>query len=194
MGGVAKVLSFVRQLRRGANVTDVKVNPGGGANLVAEHFSTPGDDSHPLPNDYAVLVPVQQTGRVAAVGYIDPANEQAAAAGERRLYSRDSDGNIVATIWIKNDGEVLVENDAASLTMAADGSVTADNGSGAMELQAGGDVIINGVTIAVDGSIDTPTGIITPSAVVNGVEVDQHTHAQPNDSAGNTESPTGPML
>jgi hypothetical protein len=177
VGGVAKLLSFVRRVRRAANVSDAKVNTGGGPNITAEHFSTPGDDSHPLPGDFVLLVQVQQTGRSAAAGYLDPLNEQTAGPGERRIYSRDSAGATVSTIWLKNTGDVLI-----------------DNGAGSIELQASGDVVINNVIITPAGDICTPTKITTPSIIVNGVEVDQHGHPQGADSGGNTEQNVGPMV
>ena len=51
MGRIALVLSFIRSLANGANVSDVKVDSGGGANTTAQHFAPAGDDSHPLPDD-----------------------------------------------------------------------------------------------------------------------------------------------
>lgn len=79
------------------------------------------------------------------------------------------------------------------MTLAANGSILGQNAAGSFELQAGGAFVINGVTITPAGQISTPAGIVATSAQINGVEVDQHTHTQANDSAGNTEQPTGPM-
>lgn len=193
MGSVGKLLSFVRRVRNGANVSDTTADPGGGPNITAEHFAAPGDDSHPLPGDYVLLLPVRQTGRAAAAGYLDPKNEPLAAAGERRLYARDGSANVIATVWIKNTGDVVIEGPAATFEVLASGAVKADNGAGSFELQPGGDVVINNVTITPAGDITTPTKITTPSAVVNNVEVADHNHTQGNDSAGNTEFPVGPM-
>lgn len=210
MGGIGKLLSFVRQTRNGASVSDAATDPGGGPNVTAEHFAAPGDDSHPLPDDFVLLVPLRQSGRTAAAGYLDPKNSQAAAPGERRLYARDSDGNVVATVWVKNTGEATLFNDNGSVTLrpdggtitespgatfdvAADGTVSGDNGAGFFTLEAGGNVNINNVVITPAGAITTPVGITTPSAVVNGTEVDAHDHPQGPDSAGNSEQDTGPM-
>jgi hypothetical protein len=54
MGLIAKLLSFVRVERNGAKINDVKVDPGGGPNITAEHFAPIGDDAHPLPGDFVV--------------------------------------------------------------------------------------------------------------------------------------------
>jgi hypothetical protein len=210
VGLIGRILSFVRASRNGAQVSDLKMDPGGGPNLTAEHFAPPGDDSFPLNTDYVYAGPTPQRGRFAAVGYIDPKNAPKARPGEKRTYSRDAAGAVVADHWLKSDGTVVAENAAGSTTLAPDGSFEAENGNGSVtlaadgsilgqnaagsfELQAGGDFVVNGVVITPAGLITTPTGIVAPSALVGGVEVSAHNHAQPNDSGGNTESPTGPM-
>ena len=110
MGMINYLLSFVRTKRGESAVSDVKGNPQGGANRTAQNFTPPGDDSHPLPGDYFLSVDVDQTGRVAACGYVDPKDTQEAQAGEKRFYSRDSSGEVVATVWLKNDGTITSFN------------------------------------------------------------------------------------
>lgn len=210
MGLIGRVLSFVRAQRNGARVSDLKLDPGGGDIRTAEHFAPPGDDSYPLDTDYVYVGRTPQNGRVSAIGYVDPQNTPKAAKGEKRIYSRDGSGAVAAEVWLKSDGTVVLDNgngsvtlapdgstEAAnplgSVTLAADGSILGQNAAGSFELQAGGAFVVNGVTISPAGLITTPTGIITPSALVNGTEVDGHNHVQGNDSAGNTEQPTGPM-
>ena len=210
MGLIGRILSFVRASRNGAQVSDLKMDPGGGPNITAEHFAPPGDDAFPLGTDYVYAGPTPQRGRLAAVGYIDPKNAPKALAGEKRIYSRDSAGAVAADHWLKADGTVATENAEGSTTLAPDGSFQAENGNGSVtlgadgsilgqnaagsfELQAGGDFVVNGVTITPAGLITTQTGIVTPSALVNGVEADNHTHPQGNDSDGDTQQDTGPM-
>jgi len=193
MGLIGRVLSFVRTSRNAAQVSDVKMDPGGGVNVTAEHFAPPGDDAFPLNTDYVYAAATPQRGRVAAVGYIDPKNTPKAAAGEKRIYSRDANGAAVADHWLKADGSVTTENENGSMTLGADGSILGQNASGSFELQAGGDFVVNGVVITPAGLITTPTGVVSPSALINDIEVDGHSHAQANDSAGNSEQPTGPM-
>lgn len=193
MGLIGRVLSFARRVRNNAQVSDTKMDPGGGAIRTAEHFSSPGDDGHPLANDYVFAAETPQSGRVAAVGYIDPRNEPKSGPGEKRIYSRTEDGAMAAEHWLKADGAVVTENENGSVTLGADGSILGQNAAGSFELQAGGDFVVNGVVITPAGQITTPTGIVSPSATIGGVEVAGHNHAQANDSAGNTEQPTGPM-
>jgi hypothetical protein len=192
VGRIATILSFVRALANGAKVSDVKTDSGGGANITAQHFSAPGDDSHPLTTDYAVTVDVPRTGSEAAVGYVDPLNTPKALEGDKRIYARDKGtGAVVVELWLQNDGTAILSNDNGSVTLrpdggtvtttplstfdaAADGSIAGTNGSGAFELQAGGAFVVNGATIGTDGNLTTASGI----------SVDDHEHV------GNLGSPT----
>jgi len=144
---ISKLLSFTRK-DAGSVAT---VDPGGGLNLSADHFSAPGDDSRPLPDDYVALVETQRTGGVAAVGYMDPKSEQKAEAGEKRIYARDASGAAVVELWLK-----------------ADSSAVLSNALGLIELKADGSVSINGVTIDAAGNVEVPASIKVASKEVNG--------------------------
>lgn len=123
MGLIARLLSFTRAQRNAAYVSDAKVDPGGGANLSAPHFSAPGDDSQPLPGDYVFAVPAKRSGSAAAVGYLDPVNEPKAGPGDKRVYARNADGAIVGELWLKSSGDIELTNGAATLTLKASGAV-----------------------------------------------------------------------
>lgn len=159
MGRIAKLLSFVRGEKNGAKVSDVKADPGGGANVTAQHFASPGDDSHPLPGDYVAMAGARGTGRENAVGYIDPTNEPKAGPGEKRIYARDENGAVVVEVWLKNDGTATLVNAEGSVTLAPSGSIKGVNGGGQFELQAGGDFVANGATMTTDGDVVTSDGI-----------------------------------
>ena len=182
--GLNVIKSFIRTVRNGANVTDVKCDPGGGAISTKEHSSAPGDDSFPLLTDIAISVPVPGSGKEAVVGYLDPLNEAGAESGEKRIYSRQADGTIVADVFLKNDGTIVAENDNAVLEISPDGSAILTNGPGVFSMQVDGTFDINGLTI-------TPAGEIVTAL---GVDLDTHTHAQANDSASDTQANTGPPL
>ena len=146
---ICKVLSFLHTTQGGDKVSVVTFDPGGGANRSPFSYSPAGYDSQPLPGDFAVAAPIEGTGVNAVVGYLDPANEQKSRAGEPRIYARDSSGDEVAEIWVKNTGAVVIENSR-----------------GSVELKVNGDVDVNGATI------DT-TGDVT---AVGGVSLRLHTH------------------
>ncbi len=164
MGLIARVLSFVRTQRDGARVSDVKADSGGGPNVLAEHYQPSGRDAHPLPGDYAYLADSSGRGRQAAVGYIDPLNEQTAGAGEVREYGRDPEtGAIVVQGWLKADGSYTLYNSLGRLTLRADGEFN-----------------INGVRITRDGDVITSEG----------VSLRRHPHDQGADSDGDTQQAT----
>ena len=162
MGRLATVLAIVRTIRNGGNVTDIRANIGGNFNVTELHTSSPGDDSQPLPGDYAALLEVVGSGQGLVVGYMDPLNVGTAEPGGKRIYSRDSAGAVKAFVHLKADGSVLMIN-----------------ASGLISLSAGGDATINGVTIDTSGNITVPGGasISSPSVVANGLELAGHTHA-----------------
>tara|TARA_R100000541_G_scaffold18689_2_gene28562 strand:+ start:13359 stop:13916 length:558 start_codon:yes stop_codon:yes gene_type:complete len=180
VGLIAKILEFARTATNGVPASDVKADPGGQALKTSQHFQPPGVDAHPLPDDFVLLVSVQGSGKHSAAGYLDPKNQQTAQAGEHRAYSRGEDGEQVAQVWVKNDGTVLGGNDSGSHTLFPNGAQTMQNANGYIKLLEDGTVDINGYIIGLDGNGTT----------ANGVSQDGHTHAQPNDSAGNIEEET----
>lgn len=165
---IATLLDFVRATVDGAKTSESKVDPGGGATRMAQHFADPGDDSHPLADD--LVVTVSSGGREHAVAYADLVNEPMSGPGEKRIYSRDSDGALVASIWLKADGTVVITN--------ADG--------GSFEMASGGDVTINGVVIDTSGNVTAP-GEVTAKDGPSAVNLSTHLHP---DAMGGTGSPT----
>lgn len=216
MGRIAKIIDILLGERNGAKVSDVKANPGGEATVQADQFNTAGDDSHPLPGDYAVFIELPRGG-YASVGNIDPKNAQTAQRGERRIYSRNAEGIQVAEVWLKNDGTITINNDeahvlvkpdgtiesmngAAASTIKPSGEVDTTNGAGYYTLQSGGIVEINNVTIDPAGNISTPQTInadvsvgaplvvAATSLTASGTQIVGHTHP-----AGTPPGNTGGM-
>lgn len=114
MGIVGKVLSFVRETVEGVPIAHVKIDPGGGNNLTAEHTQPAGQDSQPLPGDYMIPVRDVRSGELIGVAYFDPNNPGIAAKGEWRAYARNASGGIVAVIYLKNNGDTLLGSDTAT--------------------------------------------------------------------------------
>lgn len=170
MGRIAKILSYFKTQRNGASVSDIKADPGGGANITYEHFEPAGDDSQPLAGDFIVTVENAGAGRASAVGFLDPKNAKLSGPGEKRLYARNSSGAVVVSVWLK-----------------ADSSVVINNGGGNITLEPSGTVNINGATIDPSGRITSPTQIVTPSLLSGGKEITNHTHP-----AGSPPGNTGP--
>lgn len=172
MGRIVVIKDFARVVREnGTRVSDVKFNPGGGNIVTGEHFSSPGDDAFPLVTDYAVAIDTQRKGGAAIVGYVDPINTPKALEGDKRIYARDSNGDVIAEVWLKSDGSVVVNNDNGSLELKTDGTIDM-NGviidvSGNMVIP--GNLSVNGkdfITHAHIGSPTAPTGAISLTGVL----------------------------
>ncbi len=173
---IGQVLSFTRVTRRGAKLADVKVATGS-VPVTADHTGAPGDDCPPLPTDFVVMVPGENTGRGIAVGYVDPLNQGTASPGEKRYVGRDPDAVEVCELYLKRDGEATLSNANGSIVLGADGSIALTSPGGSIALDAAGLVSINGATISALGEIANALGIIlgthshigSPSAPSGGV-------------------------
>jgi hypothetical protein len=197
MGRLAVLLSFLRTTKNSAKVSDVKVNPGGGANVTAEHFSAAGDDSHPIPGDFVALNGDSGTGREVAIGYLDPTNAPKALTGDKRIYARGSNGMLIVEVWLKNTGEATSVNANGSVTLQpdggtlittpastfdakADGSIKGANGNGSFELAVNGDFLVNGVTIDTSGNISTAGTLNADDITADNQDVTLSTHETPS--------------
>lgn len=159
MGLIARVLSFVHSVKDGINFSDVTVDPDGGSNLTAPHFSDSGDDASPLPDDSAITTEVPSSGRQAVVGYIDTENAPKTAPGEKRIYGRDpATGQPVNEVWLKNDSSVLISNALGLIELKADGEIELSNAVGSIVLNPDGSVTINGATITALGDVISAAG------------------------------------
>jgi hypothetical protein len=194
VGLISKVLSYTRIADRfGAKVSDVKHDPGGGANETGEHFQAANQDAVPLPGDYLLTVSVQRTGGQVVIGFIDPNQEQTAQPGEYRAYARDGDGAQVVQLHLKKDGTAVLNNAEATVEMKPSGEVSTQNASGFYKLLASGVVDINGFIINTDGSAESPVSVTAPtisgtsSVQADGKELVDHTHA------GSPTAPSGPV-
>lgn len=147
MGFIGAILNFLRGASNSeTEVPEITTDTGGGFNQTAQVFNPPGDDSPPLPgDDFAVLTETQKTGNVAACGFIDTKNVGSAKPGEKRLYSRDANGNIVASVYMDNAGNVRLENSngyfalLANGTLDINGTIFGDHVHNPGSYQAGGD-------------------------------------------------------
>jgi len=170
VGFIGQILSFTRTVARGAKVSNVKTNPGGGANVTTPHFADPGDDSFPLETDYVAAVDVRQTGRSVAVGYVDPNSDQKAAKGEKRIYARDSNGTSIVEVHLKADGEANINNANGSVVLFADGRIVLTSPGGSVAVEVDGSVVSSNsagdVTLRADGGVelDSPLALVEAKA------------------------------
>ena len=160
MGLISELLSFLRTEEDGAHVSDAKIDPGDGANVTARHFADAGDDSHPLPGDFVATVEAPGSGGAQVTGYLDTVNEPQAAAGEKRIYSRDSDGAVMAVVWLKADGTIELGSPDDFVALAA--KVDA-------EIQRIWDLFANWTPVPQDGGAALKTAASAASAAVQSV-------------------------
>lgn len=172
MGLIGFIQSFVRTKRGSATITDIKCDPGGGANVTAQNFSAPGDDSPPLPGDYCSLVDGPRSGTYNVAGFVDPKDEQLAEGGEKRLYSRNAAGEVVATIWLKKDGTIHSFNEIGNHVIDPDGTISIFNDKGSYIIKPDGQITTaNDVAtqnISAAGTITTTTGPLTKTESASG--------------------------
>ncbi len=106
MISLSKVRSFA--IEQGRRI--LKVQQYGAKTAVQS--SSFGDDSAPLPNTSAIYAETQENGEPVIIGYIN--TNQLAAVGEKRIYSVNSEGNVVAFVWCKADGSLELNGNSSN--------------------------------------------------------------------------------
>ena len=125
-------------------------------------YAPAGDDSIPLPDEWLVLAKVDGTGRYVTVGVLTPS--QGAKPGEKILFARDGEGNVVSKLSFLKDGTVKLEADNdfikeikgnVKAKIKNELSVEANNititGKGDIQQDATGKYTISGASIEIDG-------------------------------------------
>ncbi len=69
-----------------------------------------GIDSNPLKGMAGIYAETAKNGETVLIGYIN--QDQLAAIGETRIFSKDANGQVKAFVWAKNDGILLLNGDA----------------------------------------------------------------------------------
>lgn len=175
MGRVALVLTSDRTDDETGHGVDVKVDPGGGDTTYVDHFADVGDDSQPLPGDYAALNDTSGTGGEQASGYADTRNAGKALPGEKRIYARKPDGSVACDVWLKGDETIAITF----------------GGGGAITCKENGDVVINGVVISALGKVTAPLDVVANAKVIaNAVSLAHHVH--PTAATGPASPPQVP--
>jgi len=116
---IAKILGFID--------TKIKIDGGGGNIKTASLYSSAGDDSLPLSTDHVVAISIAQSGAVVVVGI---KNKITVKPGEKKIFSRQANGEIAASIYLKENGVIHGENKF-----------------GYFELTETGQFVVNGVVI-----------------------------------------------
>ena len=186
MAKLGKVLGSVYETRGDAKqILDVELETLSGVNETSEQYLPSGYNARPMDGDYSVIQDTEQTGRSNSSGVVDTVLNVALEKGETQIYSRDSEGALVAEVTLRTDGAVTIKNQEGEFSITSEGVITAKNSKGSAVLDKNGTLNINGVTIDKDGKVNIPS-----SLVLNGIEHASHGHTQSPDSDGNTQQKT----
>jgi hypothetical protein len=98
-----------------------------GYNVKGETYGPSGDDSPGLEDDRVYLGSIDGQGRSVVIGNL--VVSQGAEAGEKILYSRDTNGNVKAKIYIKKDGGIEIEGAGADVEIFSDNNLVLQNGT-----------------------------------------------------------------
>lgn len=160
---ISKVVGFFKDGIFSKTVSTIFKN----APTSSAYFQPSGEDSPPLNGDLLALVKGTREGQTLAVGVIDHKNKGLAKQGEKYLYCRNTSGEIVAFVHMKNDGSIELNN------------------GGKITLQTNGSINLNGLTIDVNGNLST-LGDVTSKTVT----LATHTHLSA--SPGSPTTPPTP--
>ena len=153
-----------------------------------EHLTQCGEDTGPTDGAQAVIIGVGQAWKVAIV--TDDKVEPSAAPGEKRLYSTNAAGDTVkASIWLRDDGRVHVNNDAARATLEPTGEILISNSGASVTISPAGVVTI---LAAADITLQSSTAvkIVAPAMTHNGTNIGAtHVHSGVDTGPSNTGGP-----
>jgi len=129
-------------------------------------YTPAGDDSVPLPDERLVLTKVDGTGKYVTIGVLTPS--QGAKPGEKILFARDEEGNVVSKMSFLKNGTVKLEAEGdfiktvkgnASVEIEKELSVTVKGGiiikgTGDVQHDASGKFIIKGASVEITGETE----------------------------------------
>lgn len=173
MGWIGKIKKFTRETVNGVKFPKLTVDPGTTNNFTAELFTTAGDDAQPMSDDRVISVENHREGGQSVVGSIDTKNAGITKPGEKRIYSRRENGDVMCEVYLTNDGSIEVTSPVAKIRLDRSGSVRMINDQGEIQLGGSGDISLNGplnnIEMSADGtitlgkvSIDLFGNIVTP--------------------------------
>ena len=105
----------------GADVRLLQVQMVGNDVQTVQYMPMAGDDSPPQIGDKVAVESIGPAFRVA-LGIQDSV-VPSVAAGEKKFYSRDENGEIIVSVHLKADGEITLLNANGQITLKPDGAV-----------------------------------------------------------------------
>jgi hypothetical protein len=93
---------------------------GNGVEISAFVMGTSGAEFHPVPGDVALCHTAGQEILISAIIHGDASTE----SGESLVFSRNSNGDVVSSLYLKTDGSVLCSNDSGYFELKSNGQVS----------------------------------------------------------------------
>lgn len=150
----------------GVDVRLLQVQMVGDDVQTVQYMPMAGDDAPPMVGDLVAVIPIGPAFRVA-VGVRDSV-APSVAAGEKKIYSRDANGNVIASCHLKADGGIDLANADVSVSLNANGTVDIANASGAGQLKADGSWDLNGALIDIVGNLTVPGNLLVNGSIGGG--------------------------
>lgn len=121
MGRIGLIVNVESLDEADVSSNEITIDLGGGQIVQVSQYGVPGLDAKPLTDDLCATVTTPGEAGETAVGFLDPANISDVENGEVRLYSRDADGTILASVRCYQDGKIRLENDNGYIELGANG-------------------------------------------------------------------------
>lgn len=181
MGRIGRVIkSYIAKLSgSGSNAQFSSVEEFAGDQRPVQNFGPCNEDFAPPENCKILNIPLGRgRGFLISAAYHNQKIEPVAVHGERRIYSTDQAGaNVMAEVFLKQDGTILIKN--ATVTITA-------NPSGLLEIETTANTEITSAKTIINNDVE-----ITGDLLVGSIDFLTHVHPQGNDSDGDTEVDTG---
>ncbi len=201
MGRIGNVIkSYIAKLS--GSSTDAQfssVEEFAGDQRTVQIFGPCNEDFAPPENCKTLNIPLGRgRGFLVSAAYHNQNIAPVAVHGERRIYSTDQAGaNVMAEVFLKQDGTILIKNATITITADPSGLLKIETG-GNTEITSAKTIINNDVdiigTLNATVAVNAPTVAAATSLTVNSKEMDDHKHSQGVDSDNDTQQNTdGPV-
>lgn len=88
-----------------------------------ELISQNGEQTNPLDDATVIILEINKAWKIAVAikDLVEPDNTL--ERGEKKIYAVDSSNNVVAWVYFKGDGNILIENDNGSINIDENGNI-----------------------------------------------------------------------
>lgn len=160
MGRIGRVIAVENNTSDGDNVRDVKIDIGGGQNLLAPLLQSSGVDAPPLPDDYVATVTHPGDNNETTAAFVDPSSDLKSENGEFRAFGRDTTKTQKNEVHLKGDGTISINNHLGTLEILPTGMIVLN---GQVNAALKGTIFITNLTTFLTAVV-TATSVVGTSA------------------------------